>query len=87
MEDLTYNMDDDDLFGDVEPVALPGITAAPPKGLVSRLDELSASGNCQYVCLFFLCIFIFGHEHCLTNTEVSGLIKFVEEYSLMITER
>jgi hypothetical protein len=53
MEDLTYNMDDDDLFGDVEPVALPGITAAPPKGLASRLDELSASGNCQYVCLFF----------------------------------
>ena len=47
MDDPSYNMDVDDLFGDTEQVPLPTIAAPPVKGLAGRLDELSASGCCQ----------------------------------------
>jgi mediator of RNA polymerase II transcription subunit 16 len=48
MDDLGYNMDTDDLFGDSEAVVpLPTIASPPVKGVARRLDELSASGCCQ----------------------------------------
>ncbi|KAF2018963.1 hypothetical protein BU24DRAFT_109366 [Aaosphaeria arxii CBS 175.79] len=46
MEEQSYNMDVDDLFGDSEQVAPLTIAAPPLKGLTRRLDELSASGCC-----------------------------------------
>jgi mediator of RNA polymerase II transcription subunit 16 len=48
--DPNYTMDVDDLFGDSEHVNLQNITTVPPvKGLARRVDELGASGCCQYV--------------------------------------
>ncbi|KAF2108513.1 mediator complex, subunit Med16 [Lophiotrema nucula] len=49
MDDQSYNMDVDDLFGDSEQVALPAISAPPVKGLARRLDELSTSGCSQRI--------------------------------------
>lgn len=47
--DPSYSMDVDDLFGDSEHVHLQSIAAPPVKGLARRVDELGASGCCQYV--------------------------------------
>lgn len=49
MMDPSYNMDVDDLFGDSEHVNLQSISVPPVKGLARRVDELGASGCCQYV--------------------------------------
>lgn len=52
MEDQSYGMDVDDLFGDSEHVTLPALPTIPTptvKGLARRLDELSASGCCQKI--------------------------------------
>ncbi|ORY09092.1 mediator complex, subunit Med16 [Clohesyomyces aquaticus] len=49
MDDQAYNMDVDDLFGDNEHVNITAIPSPPVKGLVKRLDELSASGCCQKI--------------------------------------
>lgn len=54
MEEQTYNMDVDDLFGDSDHVALPTLPAIhvptpTVKGLAHRLDELSANGCCQKI--------------------------------------
>lgn len=48
--DPNYSMDVDDLFGDSEHVNLQNIAAVPPvKGLAGKVNELGASGCCQYV--------------------------------------